>query len=391
MRGLAPRRLALGGLLDRYVGQIFWAAYALTALVVLGLYLVVDLATNLEEYVRPDASGARPPSTEILRYYALHSPFLYLQVAPFVTLIAGLFTVSRLQRSREVTAALGAGISARRLLLPLLAAAVLLALLMGLVREYATTALGPERDGLRARLTAKAPVLVLENVRVKDSAGQSIQLARYQPGSSTGAEDRPPRFEALDAVRLVEGRWFRYQAAAGTWQESAGEGHWQLADGWREEVEVFDEGAVLGGKQRVPLVRLEGGSGAGLAFSPPDVLAAWKARENPLELSYGEALALSRRDPDNLQYRTLLAYLVAFPVANLVLLLVGLPFLLQYERGRGAQGLVAGFLLCVFYFATDFVTLTLGMEGQIGPYVAGGLPPVLFGSLGVVLFGSART
>jgi lipopolysaccharide export LptBFGC system permease protein LptF len=82
---------------------------------------------------------------------------------------------------------------------------------------------------------------------------------------------------------------------------------------------------------------------------------------------------------------------VTFPLANVVLLLVGLPFLMQFERGRGTEGLVAGFLLCVFYFAADFVSLNLGMQGQIDPILASWLPPLFFGSLGLVLFGSIRT
>ena len=377
---LPRRRWALGGTLDRYVGRLFASAYVVALLLVVGLYLVVDLASNLDDYLRPTASGASP-LPRVLRYYALHVPFLYLSVAPFVTLMAGLFTVARLQRSREVVAALSGGVSARRLLLPLFVGAGLIAVGMAGTREVVARSIGFERDALRYQLEEQSDAVVLEPVRLKDVEGEMIQLSTVVPGD----ELRPgaggaTRFESLDAIRLIDGVWYHFVAERGTWVGDADTGYWDVEGGWLDEVGQR-------GTSRQPLESLSGQ----LDFTPRDVVSAWKSRENALELSLAEARDLSRRDPDNVQYRTLMNYLVTFPLANLVLLLVGLPFLMQFERGRGTEGLVAGFLLCVFYFAADFVSLNLGMQGQIDPLLASWLPPLFFGSLGLVLFASIRT
>lgn len=372
--------MALGGTLDRYVGRLFASAYVVALLLVVGLYLVVDLASNLDDYLRPTESGASS-GPRALRYYLLHLPFLYLSVAPFVTLMAGLFTVARLQRSREVVAALSGGVSTRRLLLPLFVGAGLIALLMGFTREVVAQGIGFERDALRFQLEEQRDEVVLEPVRLKDSEGEMIQLGRVYPGEElTLGASVPTRFEKLDAIRLIEGTWFHFVAESGRWVGEPDLGHWELEGGYLEEV-----GAE--GFRGQPLETLS----AQLNFTPRDAISAWKSRQNALELSMAEARALSRRDPDNVQYQTLMNYLVTFPLANLVLLLVGLPFLMQFERGRGTEGLVAGFLLCVFYFAADFVSLNLGMQGQIDPLLASWLPPLFFGSLGLVLFGSIRT
>ncbi|MEO0652896.1 MAG: LptF/LptG family permease [Planctomycetota bacterium] len=377
---LPRRRLALGGTLDRYVGRLFGSAYVVALLLVVGLYLVVDLASNLDDYLRPTESGASS-APRVLRYYLLHIPFLYLSVAPFVTLMAGLFTVARLQRSREVVAALSGGVSARRLLLPLFVGAGLIALLMAFTREVVAQGIGFERDALRFQLEEQRDDVVLEPVRLKDVEGEMIQLSSVIPGEELAlGGSGPTRFEGLDAIRLIDGTWFHFVAESGTWVGEADVGYWELEGGWLDEV-----GAD--GFSGQPLESLS----AQLNFTPRDVISAWKSRENALELSLAEARALSRRDPDNVQYQTLMNYLVTFPLANLVLLLVGLPFLMQFERGRGTEGLVAGFLLCVFYFAADFVSLNLGMQGQIDPLLASWLPPLFFGSLGLVLFGSIRT
>lgn len=384
MMRIARRRMAIGGHLDRYVARQFAGAYVVAALVVVGLFLIVDLAGHVDDYLEPDASGARVPIALIGRYYALHLPFLYLQVAPFVTLAAGLFAVSRLQRTREVVAALAAGVSLQRLLSPMLALAIALAAFQGGLRELATRTFGYERDTLRLLLGERMPEIVLEKVRFKDARGRMVEVREFLPANRSGAgEAEPAELRGLDAVQLVGERWVHFEVDRARWVESLeGGGHWSIEGGRKEELEPRDPRGGL----RLPIVRLEG-----LVFTPGDIWSAWKGRENPLDLSFQEAASLAARDPQNVQYRTLQNYLLTFPLANLVLLLVGLPFLLGHERGRGAEGVALGLLLCVFYFGADFVALTLGMQGQISPLLASWLPVLSFGSLGVVLFGSIRT
>ncbi|QDU66900.1 LptF/LptG family permease [Engelhardtia mirabilis] len=375
------RRLALFGILDRYVAKLFLSAYLVALMMIVGLYLVVDLASNLDDYLRPNDQGTSPGILAVARYYTLHVPFLYLSVAPFVTLMAALFTVAKLQKAREVIAALSAGMSVRRLLLPLFVSAALIAVFMAGLREVATESIGFERDALRYSLDKHLAEVEIETMRVKDVQGEMIQLGSFRPG--IGVDPRgvePSVFHDLDAIRFIDGNWFHFVAERGRWIGDHRVGHWELEGGYQER--VSDEDRI-----RTPLVQLDGQ----LEFSPRDVWSAWKGRGNALELSLREARSLSRRDPDNVQYQTLMNYLVTFPLANLVLLLVGLPFLMQFERGRGTEGLVAGFLLCVVYFAADFVTLNLGLQGHLDPLLASALPPLFFGSLGLVLFGSIRT
>lgn len=126
-------------------------------------------------------------------------------------------------------------------------------------------------------------------------------------------------------------------------------------------------------------------------FTPELALTFRRARDNPLELSYAEARELGSRDPDNVVYQTLSHYHLTFPLANLVLLIVGLPLLMQHERGSGAEGLAKGLLLCLFFFAADFVCRNLGVQGTLDPLLASWLPVLFFGSLGVVLYVSQPT
>jgi lipopolysaccharide export system permease protein len=366
------RRLRIGGHVDRYVAKLFALSYLTAFLLVVGLYFVLDLSVNLDEYLQVQPDGTKPAFVTVARYYALHLPFLYLEMSPFVTLVAGLFTAARSVRNNELVAALGAGISARRLFAPVLAGGVLLAGGMFALREWATASLSRERDFLRERLLEQATEVVYQNLWVRDDEGQRLRVEEYRPALEEGRGllayfTTPDSTISIDAETMGEPR-----RAGGRW-------HWSLDQGFRTHVDAT-------GPQREPLSDFDA-----VDVGPRDFELAKRGSDHPLDLSFSEASRLHRRDPDNLQYRTVRQYHLTFPLAGVVLLLVGLPFLVGQDRGRGVERFAVGVLLCMAYFVVDFVARTFGITGQIGPVYAAWFPLVLFGSLGLVLFGSMRT
>ncbi len=364
----ARRGLAFGGKLDRYVLSLFTGSYAVAFLLVVGLFVILDLATKLDEYLQPSPLTGQPPSSWlIVEFYLLNLPFVYLQLAPFVTLLAGLFTLAKLLRHNEIVAALAAGISTHRLLLPVFASAAALALGMFGLREWFTEQIGNRRDELQARLVDGGSGQVLENLWLKDRAGNPVRLTEYTSGT-------PAHIRGLEATDMAGPRWINVEAERAVWTGGA----WELAGGVREDLTEREAAPV-------PVGHLEG-----FEFTPADVLMAHKARERPMDLSFAEVRALAARDTGNAQYRTLLQYHLTFPLAHVVLLLVGLPMLLRHDRGR-VEGVAFGFALCVFYFGADFISRSLGMREILSPLLASWLPVLFFGSLGIVLFGAMRS
>jgi len=363
--------LVVGGRLDRYVARLFALSYLSAFFLVVGLFLVIDMAVHLDDYLAPGPDGSVPPAGRVLQVYLLNLPFLYLQMSPYVTLVAGLFTAARLSRDNEVVAALGAGISAVRAFLPVYLGALALAAGMFALRELATGELGTRRDALLDYLRERRDAPVYENFFVPTDLG-SLRVREYRPA---GVNRQVPRIEGLTLHDLVGRKTITILAAEA--EPVPGEvDTWRLVDGRRL---VADASA----RRSEPLETLRG-------FSAEDIELAWKGRENPLNLSFTECLRLLARSPDNVSHRTLLHYYLTFPLAGLVLLLVGLPFVLSFERGRAGERVAKGFFLCVAYFALDFVFRSLGLNGQIGPLYAAWLPVLFFGSLGVVLTGSLR-
>jgi lipopolysaccharide export system permease protein len=369
---MKARALPLGSRLDRYVTQLFVLSYLAAFFLVVGLFVIIHMATNLDGYLSPDKTGYTPPTLLVGQFYLLQLPFLYLQMSPYVTLVAGLFTAAKLARANEVVAALNAGISVRRLFLPVYLGAGLLALGMFVLREQATSGLGRRRDLLQDHLEERRTQPRIENLVVWDLRERPVALREYLVGPTPGESEvlglswrarNVASFESIDAARarpLSGGRW------------ALEDGRRLQDDGVSREIKALD---VMDDPR----------------FTPEDVERAWRARERPMDLSYTELSDLLAREPTNLQYRTLVQYNLTFPLAGLVLLLVGLPFVVGDERGKAGERIARGFLLCVVYFGVDFVARTLGLQGAVGPVFSGWLPLVLFGSLGVVLTASMRS
>jgi lipopolysaccharide export LptBFGC system permease protein LptF len=54
-------------------------------------------------------------------------------------------------------------------------------------------------------------------------------------------------------------------------------------------------------------------------------------------------------------------------------------------------GLAQGSLVCIFYFAADFICRNMGLQGGLDPMLAAWLPVLVFGSLGLVFYDAMRT
>jgi lipopolysaccharide export system permease protein len=381
---MSSRGLRIGGRLDRYVGGLFVSSYATAFFLVVGLFLILDMASNLDDYLEAWPGGGRASNFLIARYYLLDVPFLFLQVGPFVTLVAGLFTVSKLLKVNETIAALAAGVSSWRLLAPVYLLGALCGAGMFGLREIASTDLAARRDALRYVLDNKSKDQVYANVWLRDPNGSAVRLDEFRPATplppeaNAGATPNAPEVRGLEATLRSPSQWSSTEAPRATYVARGTRMGWKLEGGVHREV---------AGSQRSDAIEWLDG----FDFTPELAVTYWRARENPLELSFSEVRELARRDPDNVVYQTLLQYLLTFPLANLVLLLCGLPILMRHDRKRNTEGIAAGAILCIFYFATDFVLRNLGLQGSLDPLFAAWLPVLIFGSLGLVLYDSMKS
>src|SRR5205085_2729499 len=81
----------------------------------------------------------------------------------------------------------------------------------------------------------------------------------------------------------------------------------------------------------------------------------------------------------------------SFPLSPIVLLLVGLPFVMDPHSKSFVKGLIFCFLLALGYYVTHFECLDMGNRGTIPPIFAAWFPIASFGTAGLIAFSRMKT
>jgi len=74
-----------------------------------------------------------------------------------------------------------------------------------------------------------------------------------------------------------------------------------------------------------------------------------------------------------------------------VLLLVGLPFIMDPHSKSFIKGLILSFLFALGFYLVHFVCTDLGNRGGLSPILASWFPIVTFGAAGLVAFARMKT
>ncbi len=356
--------------LDRYVARIVLGAFVTALVFFLFLSILVDLLNNLPRYADRAAEeglGGLALAAYLLLYYLNLLPVLVTTVTPFATVIAGMFTVSRLQNHNEVVPMLFVGRSIHRVLRPVLWCGVLGALLMAgswqWVVPHVGAALATNETFLRQG-SAVQRFLVHES---HEEVSQYLYVREYDPLARRASGVRMLVQGDLAAdVSLTT-------AEHATWDEERGD--WRLEDGVLVRTRLEEPQPWLLRPDVTPSVLLQ------------------QSRDeiDPETLSYTDLVELIEARPNRAAVRLALHRHITYPLASLLLLLLALPMAVRFERSSRVDRTLGAIGLCAAYMLCDLTCQRLGQRELLHPIVAAWTPTILFGSLGAVLFGSTRT
>ena len=184
---VAWRLIAMLSILDRQRYWAFLKAYLICYVSLVGLYVVIDAFSNLDEFTK------RADTTSELfrimsRYYLIHQSQFFDQLCGVIGMMAAIFTVTWMQRNNEQLAMLAAGVSTHRAIIPVLVSSVFVSLIAVANQEVVIPYLGEE---LRAGTTTTA------------CSGSTRSRADTTRGTSSSTASRPigPRARSYPSTR----------------------------------------------------------------------------------------------------------------------------------------------------------------------------------------------
>ncbi|MDP6849825.1 MAG: LptF/LptG family permease [Planctomycetota bacterium] len=343
--------------LDRYVLLTFLRVLLVVAGGILGIFTVLDFLGHGDE-LSASSELMDGVAGKVTLYYLLNLPFLWVQFAPYLTLIAGMTTVLQFAKKREWTPMLSAGASSGRVLAPVFLGAIIAAVFAVLLREMLLPNIAPTREGLQRTVFHQRDWLLVD-LNVRTRSDQRMILNRYNPESETGYGLELYSLNHFGEDQLL-------QADEAKWAH----GHWILENGRQ----------ISAGDLETPAEYLPGEG-----LHPEDLMRSYFASTSPLELSSRQLKEVLVRDSGHRQAATLLWAWRLSPLSHLVLLFVGIPFVFRFSRRSSTEGFGFGIFFCMLFFVAEIVFRDFGARGALSPALGGSGALLLFTCVGLMI------
>jgi LPS export ABC transporter permease LptG len=357
-------------IIDRYLVREYLAFMGIGLAVAAALFIVVDLVKTLDKYLR-----VKPPLMYILEHFAYRLPAALHDGLPVVMLVATIFLFLTLSRYHELTALKAAGVSLYRVSAPVLGVGLLVAIGAGLFQELALPVLNERGDEVdRVKIRGQAPRHLQTRqrlwVRSADTRFYRVELLNPATNDLYGLT-----ILELDRDFRLTGR---LDARRAHWTARG----WELSDGAYRD--IGDDGKV----QTVPFswtaMDLKEELDDFLRIQKPvGTMSFWELRDYIGQL---EAAGFQIR-----KYLVELYSKLSFPLVNLVMVLVAIPFALQSPRGGRLFGIGLAIMIMAGYLVVHYVALAFARADLLPPLIAAWTANVIFMGIGVSLLLRART
>ncbi|MHC4958344.1 MAG: LptF/LptG family permease [Planctomycetota bacterium] len=360
-------------LLDRYVGWNFARALFWAVLVFSASGVILDYFSRSQYFgdtQRVAGTFAEDYSTfhRIVMFYAAYLPFILKQVLPFIAVAAALLTVNKMLRDNEVIPVVAAGVSGRRLFLPLFVGGLLVSLGHLAFDEFLVPKLNRKQIALKRFFAADRKTGVTDLAHLRDGKGTVTRAGSYSFADQSLRDVEIHRpwtdagFERWTAPRLEP-------------------------DG---EVWIAPQGATVHPADILSATRrLPAGTRIDFGVSADDV-EALASKQGTSEIAFSQLKRLVDKFPDRRNLRVALYKQLTRPLSTFVMLLVGVPMLVGAGRRRFVGlGLTLG--LCGGFYLLDIFFTSLGDRGDLPPLLAAMLPLALLFGMGVARLATLRT
>jgi len=357
-------------IVDRYLIREYVTFMGIGLAVAASLFVVIDLLKTLDKYLR-----VKPPLMYIFEHFVYRLPAALHDGLPVVMLVATIFLFLTLSRYHELTALKAAGVSLYRVSAPVLGVGLVVAIGAGLFQELALPVLnerGDEVDRVKIRGQAPRHLQSRQRLWVRSADTRFYRVELLNPATSD-----------LYGVTILElDREFRLTGRLDARRAHWAAGGWELSDGAYRE--VGPEGKV----QTVPFgwtaMDLKEELDDFLRIQKPvSAMSFWELRDYIVQL---EAAGFQIR-----KYLVELYSKLSFPLVNLVMVLVAIPFALQSPRGGRLFGIGLAIIIMAGYLVVHYVALAFARADLLPPLIAAWTANVIFMGIGVSLLLRART
>jgi LPS export ABC transporter permease LptG len=332
-------------------------------------------------------------------YLVYFAPGVLHVVLPISCLIGAIVSITLLSRTSELVAIRAAGVSLRRVTLPILLLSVLFGALMFAVQDRIAPPANRKAQAIKDRIQRRAPrthgLPATGSWRFGSGGVDLYHFRMHEPSKDVYHGLSVFTFDRSATRPRITGHRFSEVA------RSRPDDLWELEGGWFRSFDVVEG---IGEPTKVAhiqsLLNLYEDPYELELDLPADLMEerrwlAPRGDEVPEEVSVTELkekiVTLRNSGYDITRLRVAYYRRFAEALAPFVMVLLGLPFAFRVGRRGSLYGIGVALLLVLVYWATFAVFNALGLETVLPPPVAAWTPNALFGLLGAYLLLYVRT
>jgi lipopolysaccharide export system permease protein len=343
-------------IIDKYIIGKFLSTFFLAIVLIMMIVVVFDISERMEDFLLK-----KPPLKEVVfDFYLNLIPFYANTFSPLFTFIAVIYFTSRMAYRSEIIAILGSGISFRRMLLPYMISAAVLALLSLYLNHYVI----PRANGVRLAFEEKYIRNAYENkdknIHRQIAPETYIYINGYDHRSQTGNQF------SLEKIKNGE-RYYYLRSETLAWDSTKKE--WSLGKYFIRKIDGMHEVMSQGEKLDTAL-----------DFQSSE----FGARETKVEAMQTPELN-SYIDAETLKGSSMVPFYevekhgrTAYPFATFVLTLIGVSVASRRVRGGIGWHIGIGLLISFSYILFMRFSSTFATNGSLSPWIAVWIPNVIF-------------
>lgn len=354
-------------ILDRYIARKFIGTFFVALILIIGIVIIFDISEKIDDFVENEA----PLKAIVFDYYANFVPFFMNMFSPLFVFLTVIFFTSKLASNSEIVAILAGGISFRRLMVPYMFSAAVIALFSLTLNLLVIPQANKERIAFETEyIKGKKYFNNGRNIHYQLSPGEFVYVESFSTWNNTAF-----RFtlEKIENNRIVS----KLSAESAAWDSTSGA--WKLRKYFiREFDETMNDRIVKSGATMDTVIALK-------------IEDFYRRDDTMSTLSYTELNDLIRTQKMRGDKNVKLALIekhtrLALPFSAFILTIMGVSLSSKKRRGGIGLNLGVGIALSFSYILFMKFSEMFVHTDTLPPAIAIWLPNILYAFVAAFLY-----
>lgn len=346
-----------------YIARKFTSTFIFSVIALSLIFIIVNLFEQLDKFLDRNV-----PIFIIISYYIFGLPDILKLLIPIATLLANLFSIGTMANNNEITAMKSGTLSLYKLFIPL----IIITIFIMILQLYFATHLAPYSNIKKSEiekeyLGGSVESTYISSFYIRDNPTRNITITEYNSSMKTGYGMQIFEFQLESSVQLYKTTY------ANTFQWDS------IINSW-----ILNKIAVKEVSNSTMKIIYKDADTFKFSFDAASLSKISKPIDQMNIFELYEYLIFKKNGGEDIEKELTDFYgILAFPFANFIVLLFGVPFASVKQRGGMAVQIGAALIVSVIYLVFTKVGQTLGYSTGLSPLISAWLANAIFLLIGI--------